>query len=158
MWRSLTHRTIRLKGGEAANRERVERFAAGTVNMCFAAALVLLKRECLRYQSFVDSFQPQVVEVMQYAVKLATAIREEVVTKNFVSYFPMRREPFDKATMEADEGEGSPNDTVACTTRLGLHFTYKPTKESTTVAKKVFMKAQVVTARALKEMATPSRG
>lgn len=93
---------------------------------------------------------------MECAIKLAIAIKEEIMTKNFVSFFPKPCDPFDNDTMEAEEGEGSSKDTVGCTIRLGVHYTYKPSRGSTAVARKVFAKAQVVTEQSLREMGTPS--
>lgn len=113
---------------------------------------MLLKRDCLAYEAFEESFEPQVRDVIESALNLAISIKEGVMTKNFVSHYPERRDAFDGATMEAEEGEGSSKDTVGCTTRLGMHFTYKPSRGNSAVAIKVFVKAQVVTSKALRDM------
>lgn len=127
-----------------------------TVGDCYQVAIILLKQDCLSHQQFAGKFGPQLQEVVECAVKLAISIKEEIVTKNFVSSFPRSCDPFDNDTMEAEEGEGTSEDIVGCTIRLGMQYTYRPSKESTAVARKVFAKAQVVTEGSLREMGTPS--
>lgn len=127
-----------------------------TVDDCYQVAVVLLKLDCQSSPEFGEKFGPQLQEVMECTIKLAVSMKEEIVTKNFGSYFPKSRDPFDKDTMDVEEGEGTSKDNVGCTTRLGIHYTYKPSKESKAVARKVFAKAQVVTERSLRDMGTPS--
>lgn len=118
----------------------------------YAAAMVLLKRDCPSLRHFHQVFSPDVEEIMRRTFKFASMLKEEVVTKNFASVYPIPGDEFNNGVMLTEEGEAAPNDRVGCTTRLGLSYAFKPARENAAKQTKNFVQAQVVTASALKEL------
>ncbi|KAG8903491.1 hypothetical protein FRC01_009182 [Tulasnella sp. 417] len=86
-------------------------------------------------------------EIMEEAFKLRTNIQEKKVTANYDAYLPLNGTPFQSDLMEvAKEDEEHSDDTVVCTTRLGMICFRKRGRENASdLTKEVALKPQVLT-------------
>lgn len=152
----MTHRMLRKTANPREEFKRIRIAVETAVRKCYDIAIVLLKKDCLSHGQFEDVFNPQLEEIMTCAFKLASTLKEDVVTKNFVSYYPLEGDRFNEQTMVVEDEEAGLEEFVGCTTRLGMEYTCKPARENTAKLTKSFVKAQVVATSAVKEMVPDS--
>ncbi|KAG8929080.1 hypothetical protein FRC01_004912 [Tulasnella sp. 417] len=143
-WRFITHQYLKRR---INHEEAVQSYVREALEYCRIAARLALKSACPDNQTFVDDLQTQMTEIMEEAFKLRADIQEKKVTANYDPYLPRNGTPFQSDLMEVTKGdEQYSNDTVVCTTRLGMICSRKRGREnSSDVMKEVALKPQVLT-------------
>lgn len=152
-WRYVTHQYLKR---HIAHDQAVQYYVQEALHHCRLAARLALRNSCPDDQTFINTFQAQLTAIMDDAFKLQGSIQEKMLTANYDPYLPANGTPFREDFMEVDKAdEVFPEDTVVCTTRLGVTLSRKKGRENSwDVEKEVFLKAQVLTEGNLADILT----